>query len=215
MSQRRSGLLSGLVVGFIAMLLTAAGVGAGLFYGARLPFEVRWAGDGLALPAAGSLLAGLVIGLSVRAVRPRSLLLPLLSALYACAALALGFVAFSTVTMLTYGFSAETADRFIGIVAGAAQILWGLLSDSWRFGLMGGVAAVPAFLLPLMRAVRLRRVRSSRHTRHRKEGPAREEERPESEPEYRAPFEPAQPSRQAAAPAATMNFFAPRRPGED
>jgi hypothetical protein len=211
MSQRRSGLLSGLVVGFIAMLLTAAGVGAALFYGARLPFEVRWAGDGLALPAAGSLLAGLAIGLSVRAVRPRSLLLPLLSALYACAALALGFVAFSTMTMLTSGF--PTADRFL--VANAAQLLWGLLSGSWQFGLMGGVAAVPAFLLPLMRAVRLRRVRSSRHTRHRKEGPAREEAQPESEPEYRAPFEPAQPSRQAAAPAATMNFFAPRRPGED
>ncbi|NUR90496.1 MAG: hypothetical protein HOY71_41010, partial [Nonomuraea sp.] len=82
MSQRRSGLLAGLIVGFFAMLVGGTGVAAGVYYSDRLPDVVSTA-DGVPLLGALAVLAGLVVALAVRAVRPRGLLLPPLAALYA------------------------------------------------------------------------------------------------------------------------------------
>ncbi|MEV0147439.1 MULTISPECIES: hypothetical protein [unclassified Nonomuraea] len=213
MSQRRSGLLSGLVVGFVAMVIGAAGYAAALFFGSSLPFDVRWLGDGLALPAAASFAVGVFGGLAVRAVRGRSLVLPVVSVVYACGALVLGFVAFLTAGAIKNGMPVENVDKVLAYAQAGVLILWRFLQTSWAFWLMGGVAALPAFLLPLARALRLRR--ADRRADRADAMPAQEplpEEQPE--PEYRAPFEPLQPPK-ATPTATTANLFAPRDPVQD
>ncbi|WP_113703954.1 hypothetical protein [Nonomuraea lactucae] len=217
MSQRRSGLLSGLVVGLIATPLTAAAYAAALFFGSRPPFDVRWLGDGLVLPIAVSLAAGLIVGFAVRAVRPRSLLLPLFAALYACAAVGLGTVAFHTASWISHGSPVETVGMFLEILTNAALRVREMLTLSWWIWLMGGVAALPAFVLPLVRALRQRRARPVRAAHRKGDRPEPEPEQDqekEHEQEYRAPFEPVQPAKPATT-GATVNPFAPREPGQD
>jgi hypothetical protein len=123
MSQRRSGLLSGLVVGFIAMLLGAAAYAAcGTFF-YRLPYEARW-------------------------------------------------------------FAGDPALVFPVVLSAAAGT---------------------AFLLTLVRVLRMRRKTTAAENRA-------EEEQPE--PEYRDPFEPVQPPKPTST-AAAAGLFTPRDPNQD
>ncbi|MEU0571119.1 hypothetical protein ABZ297_37795 [Nonomuraea sp. NPDC005983] len=200
MSQQRSGLLAGLIIGFFATLLGAAGFGAAIYFSARLPLEVRQFGDGVPLGGLISLALGLVVGFALWAVRPRSLVLPFAAALYACASLLLGFLGTFVASALDTGGPMATADEFRRVVTAEASVFWSVLKTSSRFWLMLALAACPAFLLTLLRVLRLRR-------RTKLEEPAPDEE--PAEPEYRAPFEPLN----APTPnRPTTDLFTPRTP---
>ncbi|NUW32232.1 hypothetical protein HTZ77_12415 [Nonomuraea sp. SMC257] len=216
MSHRRSGLLSGLIVGFVAMLLGVAGYAAMVAYSNRLPYDVRWfAGDpALVLPVACCLLAGLILGLAMWTIRPRSLLLPWVVLLYAFGVRAAGSVAGVVVWAVDNGFPmttwfAENLDRI-------AQGVWLAMRTSWQFWAAVAAAAVPAFLLTLVRVVRVRRrwrAEAGPVSHRRRDGGEQATDPAESEPEYRAPFEPLQPPKPTPA-APTANLFAPREPGQ-
>ncbi|NUW41617.1 hypothetical protein [Nonomuraea rhodomycinica] len=222
MSHRRSGLLSGLIVGFVAMLIGVAGYAAMVAYSNRLSYDVRWfAGDpALVFPIACCLLAGLILGLAMWAVRPRSLLLPLVVLLYAFGVRAAGSVGGLVLWAADNGFPLTTwfADNLDRI----AQGVWLTMRTSWQFWAAVAAAAVPAFLLTLVRVVRVRRrwrAEAGPSAHRRRDGDERAADRAEpadsaeGEPEYRAPFEPLQPPKPTpAAPAA--NLFAPREPGQ-
>ncbi|WP_144069983.1 hypothetical protein [Nonomuraea indica] len=209
MSQRRSGLLSGLVVGFIAMLLGAAAYAACATFFYRLPHEARWfAGDpAVVFPAALSFVAGLVIGLAAWAVRTRSLLLPMAALLYAVGARALGSVAGAVGLRWEQGFPISGLQEE---AARAGLALWSVAQTSWQFWATVGAAAVPAFLLTLVRVLRMRRKTTTAETREARTLEA--EERPD--PEYRDPFEPLQPPRPTST-AAAVGLFTPHDPGKD
>ncbi|MBB6348497.1 hypothetical protein FHU36_005042 [Nonomuraea muscovyensis] len=204
MSQRRSGLLSGLIAGFIAMLLGAASYAAVETFFYRLSYEARWFGGDPAVvfPAALSFLAGLIIGLAAWTVRARNLFLPMAALLYAVGARTLGSVAGAVGLRWEQGFPAtalqEEASR-------AALALWSVAQTSWQFWATVGAAAVPAFLLTLLRVLRMRRKAAAAETRA-------EEDQPE--PEYRDPFEPVQPPKPTST-AAAVSLFTPRDPDKD
>ncbi|GAA2269839.1 hypothetical protein GCM10010149_08690 [Nonomuraea roseoviolacea subsp. roseoviolacea] len=216
MSHRRSGLLSGLIVGFVAMLIGVAGYAAMVAYSNRLPYDVRWfAGNpGLVFPVACCLLAGLILGLAVWVVRPRSLLLPWVVLLYAFGVRAGGDVAGIVVWAVDKGFPLAT--WFPDNVDRIAQGVWTAMRTSWQFWAAVGAAAVPAFLLTVVRVARVRRrwrAEAGVVTHRGRDGGEQATDAMEAEPEYRAPFEPLQPPK--ATPAApTANLFAPREPGQ-
>ncbi|MFI6792748.1 hypothetical protein ACIBG4_36010 [Nonomuraea sp. NPDC050383] len=216
MSQRRSGLLSGLIVGFVAMIIGAAGYAAMATFYYRLPYEVRWfAGDPtFAFPVACCLLAGLILGLAMWTVRPRSLLLPLLLVLYAFGVRAIGGVAGSMGFVVERGFPLSSVDE--QLVFGA-QGVWLAIRSSWHFWAAVAAAAVPAFLLSLVRVVRVRRrwrAEDGAASHRRRGGGEPVADATEPEPEYRAPFEPLQPPKPAPT-ATTANLFTPRDPAQD
>lgn len=207
MSQRRSGLPSGLVVGFIAMLLGAAAYAAGGIFFHRLPYEARWPGDpALVFPAALSFVAGLIIGLAAWTLRARSLFLPMAALLYAAGARALGSVAGAVGLRWEQGLPV-TALQEEATRAGLA--LWSAAQTSWQFWATVGAAAVPAFLLTLLRVLRMRRRTTAAETRTADQAA---EEQPE--PEYRDPFEPLQPPKPTST-AAAASLFTPRDPDKD
>ncbi|MBN6055447.1 hypothetical protein JYK22_26165, partial [Nonomuraea sp. RK-328] len=216
MSHRRSGLLSGLIVGFVAMLIGVAGYAAMVAYFNRLPYEVRWfAGDPtLVFPVACCLLAGLILALAMWTVRPRSLLLPLVVLVYAFGVRAGGSVAGIVVWAVDNGFPmssmAEHLDR-------GAQSVWMAMRTSWQFWAAVAAAAVPAFLLTLVRVVRVRRrwrAEADPASHRRRDGGEQATDSTEPEAEYRAPFEPLQPPKPTPA-TPTANLFAPREPGQN
>ncbi|MFG3438558.1 hypothetical protein ACGF0J_15040 [Nonomuraea sp. NPDC047897] len=203
MSQRRSGLLSGLVVGFIAMLLGAAAYAAcGTFF-YRLPYEARWfAGDpALVFPVVLSVAAGLIIGLAAWTVRARSLFLPMAALLYAVCARALGSVAGAVGLRWEQGVPAAALQEE---ATGAALALWRTAQTSGQFWATVAAAGT-AFLLTLVRVLRMRRKTTAAENRA-------EEEQPE--PEYRDPFEPVQPPKPTST-AAAAGLFTPRDPNQD
>ncbi|WP_214324145.1 hypothetical protein [Nonomuraea sediminis] len=210
MSQRRSGLLSGLIVGFIASLVCALGVAAAVYVEDRLPAVLK-AWNGWPLATGIALLAGVIIGLAMGAVRPRSLLLPPLAALYAGAAeaagLLVGIAPHSIPVILPLDVSGTGAalrlPRVDEITDGLRPALGFFLEPirvSWPIWLVVAVAAVVAFLTV---ALRVRRVR-------RRDQEPDETQEPE-ESEYRAPFEPAQ----APTQQSTADLFTPRKPTQN
>ncbi|MEV0196807.1 hypothetical protein [Nonomuraea sp. NPDC050691] len=216
MSHRRSGLLSGLVVGFVAMLVGAAGYAAMQTFSMRLPYEVRWfAGNpALTVPVTCCFLAGLLLGLAMWTVRPRSLLLPLAMVVYAVGVRAIGNLAGILAWAADHGFPASSLVTFL---ESGAYGVWWAARTSWQFWAAVGAAAVPAFLLTLLRVVRVRRrwrAEAGPASPHRRDdgGPVADSSEPEAE--YRAPFEPLQPPKPAPA-APTASLFTPREPGQD
>ncbi|GGP08844.1 hypothetical protein LDL08_13460 [Nonomuraea glycinis] len=206
MSHKRSGLLRGLIIGLIAALLTAAAYGTWLFYRGQLPYDVRWLGGGIVLPAAGAFAVGLVIALAHWAARARSLFLPFTAALYALAAMVLGWIgghtAFNTIGI---GFPVETIDTFLDILKQTASMTASLFlasPDHWRDLT---IAAGTALLLTLLRVLRLRR------RARLDQGAAAEKPPADQEADYRAPFEPLQAAKPATAPP---NLFSPPDRGE-
>lgn len=200
MSKQRSGLLSGLIVALIAALLSATGVAALYWFYALFPESVTTFGEGVPIFVAVALLSGLFVGLAVRVVRPRSRLLPPLTGLLAAGGFLLGIVAgfapFIYDSRDTH--SAPDADHLPAmdsIANGFPQALsraFQSLGDTWQLWAFAAIAAVVAFLLV---ALRVRRVRKTTAV------PGVVEE-----PEYRAPFEPAQP---------TGDLFTPHKPVKD
>ncbi|GGO76085.1 hypothetical protein [Nonomuraea cavernae] len=215
MSQRRSGLLSGLVMGFIAMLVCAVGLGAVLVFWDYLPVFARTYGGGVPLMSALALVAGLLVGWAIRLVRARSLALPWAAALYATAAVPLGWIGGSApYGHLTLGGGRAdpltlTVDDFLDGLPYVAQTIWRAFATSWEPWVPLPVAAIPAFALVLARALRMRRGARAAAGNATKDEPT--EAQPE--PEYRAPFEPAQSAGTPAPPAGDL--FTPRKPSHD
>ncbi|MDA0637807.1 hypothetical protein OUY22_30730 [Nonomuraea sp. MCN248] len=218
MSKQRSGLLSGLVVGLMAVLICASGLGAAVHFVDRLPSSWRTFGDGVPLLAALAFVVGVLVGGAVRLVRPRSVLLSLFTALYAAAAVPAAMIGATAYVLATAGaqrFGSDapvpglTPQGLLDALPFAARTVWAAVSASWHLPAVMAAAALPAFALVLARALRLRR--TGRHAAV--EQPRREEETaPEPEPEYRAPFEPLQPPKQD--PTSTGSFFLPPDRGQ-
>ncbi|MEU4574195.1 hypothetical protein ACBI99_44505 [Nonomuraea sp. ATR24] len=205
MSQHRSGLLSGLIIGFIAMLLCAAGVAAAFLYdGDLVPEAVRAFGDGVPLSAGIALVAGLLVGAAICLIRPRALVLPLVAALYAAGAVVAGAIASTAAVPEYFAYTPASEpwkppllplEDFLAALPDAAALVWPQLYRSWQIPAVVAAAALPAFLLVLVRVLRLRR-------KARAAAAAEKPEKPEEgeEPEYRAPFEPLQAAKPATTP---------------
>ncbi|UBU09783.1 hypothetical protein [Nonomuraea gerenzanensis] len=213
MSHKRSGLLSGLIVGLLAALLCAAGLGAAILFQQRLPSAVMSFGGGLPVSLALSLLIAVVVALAIGAVRPRSLTLLPVAALYAGGAVAAGQVTGKAVmdgaALRTPGRpSVEVGDvtleNFNAGLGDALSLYRGALTETWAAWLCIAVAALAALALVTLRVVRVRRAQ-------RAEAATRAEAEAEQEPEYRAPFEPAQ----QPAPKPSADLFTPRDPARD
>lgn len=200
MTHPTSGWLRGLIAGFVAMLAGVAGYGAaaGGFY--RLPAEVRWfAGDpALSFTIAICLAGGLLIGLVMWLVRPRTYGLAVAAAVFGFGLRALGSVAAEIGNALGMGTPMSAVQEFL---PQAPAFVWEVMRTSVTFWLGVAAAAVPAFLLVLLRVARLRR-------RARLQAQVEEPVVVEEEPEYRAPFEPAQ----APTQQTTTDMFTPRKP---
>ncbi|MGW0480106.1 hypothetical protein [Nonomuraea sp. NPDC003214] len=204
MSQHRSGLLSGLIIGFIAMLLCAAGVAAAFLYGDRIPEAVRTFGDGVPLLAGIALVAGLLVGAAICLIRPRALVLPLVAALYGGGAVVAGAIASTAAVPGYFAYtpasepskpSLPTLEAFLAALPDAAALVWPQLYRSWQVPAVVAAAALPAFLLVLVRVLRLRRKARAAAADEKPEKPEEGEE-----PEYRAPFEPLQAAKPATTP---------------
>ncbi|MFI6603099.1 hypothetical protein ACIBHX_43240 [Nonomuraea sp. NPDC050536] len=208
MSQRRSGLLSGLIVGLIASLVCASGVAAVVYVEDRLPAVFK-AWNGWPLGAGLAVVTGLIVGGLICLVRPRGLVLPPLAALYAAAAEAAGLLVGIAPHMVVYALDtsgtagaplrAPGLDEFMSGMRSALSLFISPIDRSWPVWLLVAISALVAFVLVALRVRRLRR-------RDRAQEPV---EAPESEePEYRAPFEPAQ----APTQQPTADLFTPRNP---
>ncbi|MCA2222315.1 hypothetical protein [Nonomuraea aurantiaca] len=202
MSQPRSGLLSGLVVGFVATLICAIAQAAALLYGDRfIPAAFLTAGDGLWAMTTIAFAAALLLSLLVCLFRPGSRLLPWWSALCAVAAVALGWATARAAS--TGGRPDLSLDRLVTNFPAELTSLWPSLKDSWEPWLPLAVAALTAYFLVRVRVGRVRARRASLT-------PPEDDPTP-AEPEYRAPFEPLQSPTNPSRP--TGDLFTPRDSG--
>ncbi|WP_433429719.1 hypothetical protein [Nonomuraea sp. CA-141351] len=212
MSHNRSGLLPGLVAGLLAALVCAAALGAAVLFQTRLPAAVATFGNGHPLSLVSSLAIALIVALAIGAVRPRSVVLVPMAALYAGAAVAAGQIVGSSImigaTLRTppaergpADLADITLDNFSAGLPYAPSLYRDPLSETWAAWLYIAVAALAALALLTLRVTRVRRAQRTLA--------AEEAEKPE--PEYRAPFEPAQ----APAPKPATDLFTPRKPAKD
>lgn len=217
MSKRRSGLLSGLVIGLIATIVCTAGLGAAFVFTDGLPSSLRTVGDGVPLLAALAFVDGVLIGWAVRLVRPRSVLLSFVTLLYAAASVP-GALVLTDVYLSATGHVRGTgapyppldSQSFLNALPAAARAFWETLQLTWQLPTIMAAAALPAFALVLARALRLRRTGRHAAVADKTESEPEEKESPAAkapEPEYRAPFEPVTPPK--ADPTATGSFFLP------
>ncbi|WP_043628188.1 hypothetical protein [Nonomuraea candida] len=213
MSHKRSGLLAGLLTGLLAALVCAAGLGAAVLFQQSLPSAVMSFGGGLPLSLALSLLIAVMVALAIGVVRPRSLVLPPLAALYAGGAVAAGQVTGKAI-MSGAGLDSPSAGRvaelgdvnlatFNAGLPEALSLYRAPLAETWAAWLYIAVAAVTALALVTLRVLRVRRAQRAEAAAE------RAEEAPE--PEYRAPFEPAQ----QPAPKPAADLFTPRTPSKN
>lgn len=221
MSHKRSGLLSGLLTGLLAALVCAAGLGAAILFQQRLPSAVMSFGRGVPISLALSLLIAVVVALAISAVRPRSRALLPLAALYAGGAVAAGQITGKAImdgaALRTPGRSGAeladvTLDNLNAGLGGALSLYQGTLMQTEAAGrtltptgaawLCIAVAALAALALVALRVALVRRAQ-------RADEAAQEETAPE--PEYRAPFEPAQ----QPTPKPSADLFTPRDPARD
>lgn len=204
MSHKRSGLLPGLIIGLIAVLLGVAGVGAGVLFAPMLPSSVYPFAYGIPFVMGLSIVAGLLVGLAMTLVRPRARTLVPLASLYAAGASALGLIggfaaqearfpaaAFPQGTAAA-SYPGLTLDTFTAAVPGVIASFLKPVELSWPIWASVAVSALTAPTLVALRIRRLRRVDAS--------VPGRPAASEEQEPEYRAPFEPLQAAKPAAAP---------------
>ncbi|GAA0920199.1 hypothetical protein [Nonomuraea longicatena] len=184
MSPPRSGLVRGLLVGFAAMILAGAAFSSLHFLYVNVSLEVRWfAGNpAVSMPIGGGLLIGLLLALTFWLLRPRSLLVPFVALLYAVGARVLGHVGDGLAISIDMGFPAEVWPKHARLIV---EYLPKAVREDPTFWPSVAAATVPVFLLTLIRALRLR-------SRDRAAALAATPEEP-PQPEYRDPFEPAQP----------------------
>ncbi|NBE98644.1 hypothetical protein, partial [Nonomuraea sp. K271] len=198
MSHKRSGLLSGLIVGLLAGLICAAGLGAAALLQESLPSGVTTFGNGLPLPLALSLVIALVVAFAMGSVRPRAFVLVPFAALYAGGAVAAGQITGLAIMIgsaqrepgrqAPAGLSDITLPTFTDGLPGALALYRDPLTQTWPAWLYIAVAALAALVLVTLRVTRVRR---SQRAHEAEAKGATEAEKPR-EPEYRAPFEPAQ-----------------------
>lgn len=214
MSHPKSGLLRGLVTGLVVGLpLGAAGlVGFAHFAWPALPDNVVHVGGRLPLQCALALLTALLVAVPMLLVRPRSLALPWAAACYGAGALALGLIVVEAATPLVLGGGRAPLD--FGLLRTrtpeAARELWPTITSNWQDQIAFGIAALVPLLLVLLRALRLR-AKARAAVADTTTGTAAEAAPAGQEPEYRAPFEPAQ----APVQQPTADLFTPRRPAGD
>ncbi|SDK48692.1 hypothetical protein SAMN05421874_10835 [Nonomuraea maritima] len=212
MSRKRSGLLPGLVLGLVTALVCSACLGAAVLFQRSLPEAVTGFWSGLPLSLGLSVLIALLVALAIGAVRPRSLLLVPLAALYAGGAVVAGQIAGVSIMIgaplrtppaepRAAQLSDVTVANFTEGLPGALALYRQPLAEAWAVWLYIAVAALVSLLLVTFRVTRVRRA-------HRAESEATEQA---TEPEYRAPFEPAQQPAQKPAP----DLFTPRNPTQD
>ncbi|MFD9945594.1 hypothetical protein ACFWYW_46195 [Nonomuraea sp. NPDC059023] len=156
MSQPRSGLVRGLFAGFVAMLVAGVAYSAGSYGFVLLPYNVRWfTGDQrlLAHTVLGLVIA-VIIWLALWLTRPRGLLVPVLAALFAFGARTIGSMGSELGNYVRAGFpSSSLDDQALRIVSELPE----LFRTSPIFWTGVAIAATPAFLLTLLRVLRLRR----------------------------------------------------------
>ncbi|PRX52840.1 hypothetical protein B0I32_130115 [Nonomuraea fuscirosea] len=217
MSHKRSGLLSGLIAGLLAALVCAAGMGMVVLFQQSLPAAVItfWGGHPVLLGL--SLVIAALVALAMGAVRPRSLVLLPFAALFAGGAVAAGQITGSSILYgaALRGPAPEPAPADLGDIdmtnfntglQDALALYRGPLAETWSAWLYVAVAAVAAFALLTLRVTRVRRAQRAQRA---EEDAAEAEET--KEPEYRAPFEPAQ----QPTPKSTAELFTPRNPVKD
>lgn len=221
MSHKRSGLLSGLFFGLLAALICAAGLGVAVLYQESLPKAVTGFGGGVPVSLALALLIAVIVALAMGARRPRSLLLLPFAFLYGGAAFAGGQITGLSVLL---GARARAPEERAGLsdvdlptfnegLPQALRLYRELLTETtaWLYIV---VAALAALALLTLRVLRVRRARSAGSAGSPDEpGDSGEPGAPgdSGKPEYRAPFEPAQPP----APKPTTDLFTPRKPARD
>ncbi|MGW0803689.1 hypothetical protein [Nonomuraea sp. NPDC002799] len=212
MSHNRSGLLPGLIAGLVAALICAAGLGAAVLFQQRMPSAITTFGNGFPLSLALSLVIAVAVALAIGGVRPRSFVLLPVSLLYAGGAVAAGQVAGSSLMIgaalrtppAEHGpadVTDITLDNFWAGLPYAPSLYQDPLTETWSAWLYIAVAAVAAVALVALRVVRVRRAERAQA--------AQEEE--SQEPEYRAPFEPAQ----QPPPKPGSDLFTPHKPARD
>jgi hypothetical protein len=211
MSHKRSGLLAGLVIGLLAALTCATALGAAVMYQNGLPTAVKTFGNGYPLSLGPSLVIALIIALAMGRARPSSIILPVAGGLYAGGAVVAGQI---TGLSIMWGVNGKgrglpidvadiTLDHFSAGLPFALSLYRARLTETWPAWLSIALAAVAALLLLTLRVTRVRRAERAAR--------AASGEQEQQEPEYRAPFEPAQSP--AGQPA--TNLFTPRKPARD
>lgn len=217
MSHKRSGLLPGLFFGLLAALICAAGLGVAVLYQESLPEAVTGFGGGVPVSLALALLIAVIVALAMGARRPRSLLLLPFAFLYGGAAVAAGQITGSSVLIgaglrapgdrAPAGFSDVDLPTFNEGLPHALRVYREPLTETTAW-LYIAVAALAAFALLTLRVLRVRRAQRAEAA----ESPGEPGQPGDSDkPEYRAPFEPAQPP----TPKPTTDLFTPRKPARD
>ncbi|PZG05640.1 hypothetical protein C1J01_43245, partial [Nonomuraea aridisoli] len=186
--------MPGLLLGLLAALVCSACLGAAVLFQRRLPEVVTGFGGGVPLSLALSVLIALLVALAIGAVRPRSLVLLPFSALYAGGAVVAGQITGSAL-MIGAALRTPPAERdapdlsdvtvatFTGGLPDALSLYRQPLTETWAAWLYIAVAALVSLLLVTFRVLRVRRAHRALLAAEAAES---------QEPEYRAPFEPAQ-----------------------
>ncbi|MFI6909319.1 hypothetical protein ACIBKY_49210 [Nonomuraea sp. NPDC050394] len=139
-----------LIFGFLAMAVSATALACAKLFGDRLPAAITQTADGLPWSTAQALLPGLVVGLTLRIGRPRSLLLPFLALLYAGAAMTLGLIigsAPAAYALSTTGAAEQviTLDTILGGFRQAAMAYVEPIQHSWPYWTLTTIPALLAF----------------------------------------------------------------------
>ncbi|MEV4898199.1 hypothetical protein AB0K48_53600 [Nonomuraea sp. NPDC055795] len=150
-----------LIFGFLAMAVSATALACARLFGDRLPAAITQAADGLPWSTAQALLPGLVVGLTLRIGRPRSLLVPFLALLYAGAAMTLGLIIGSAPAAYTRSTApaAEhviTLDTILGGFRQAAMAYAEPIQHSWPYWTLTTIPALLAFALVTFKVRRTR-----------------------------------------------------------
>ncbi|MFD9945593.1 hypothetical protein ACFWYW_46200 [Nonomuraea sp. NPDC059023] len=205
-----------LILGFLAMAVSATALACARLFGDRLPAAITQTADGLPWSTAQALLPGLVVGLTLRIGRPRSLLVPFLALLYAGAAMTLALIIGSAPT--AYALSTTpaaqhviTLDAILGGFQQAATAYADPIQRSWPYWTLTTIPALIAFALVTFKVRRIRRTTPA--TTNTPGAPDHDssldpvqppEQRgafePVQPPEKRGAFDPVQPPRPTAAP---------------
>ncbi|MFI9556586.1 hypothetical protein [Nonomuraea endophytica] len=194
-----------LIFGFLAMAVSATAIACAKLFGDRLPPVITQTADGLPWTAALALLPGLVVGLTLRTGRPRSLLVAFLALLYAGAAMSLGLIIGSAPAAYAVSTTPAqehliTLDTILGGFQQAAMPYTEPIQHSWPYWTLTAIPALLAFTLVTFKIRRTRRTTPAPGTPEEHGTPdQRDAFAPVQPPEQRGAFEPVQPPEKRGA----------------